>query len=235
MKNIESIIENMIPDKSQYIIGYADMDNLLKKSHNFRYAISIAKKLDDEIIDSIENGPNKKYFDIYNSTNNDLNNLTEKISLEMNKLGIINRSIKATVLDTELDENYKKELKYHTSHKMVATRAGIGWIGKTDLLISIKFGPRIRLASILTNHKFNKLGIPINKSRCKKCNICVIKCPAQAANGKHWNVEIERDDFYNPFKCRKKCQELSKYKINKEISLCGICISVCPKGKNKTI
>ena len=39
------------------------------------------------------------------------------------------------------------------SHKMVATRAGLGWIGKADLFISSRFGPRLRLVSILINKK----------------------------------------------------------------------------------
>ena len=233
MRNIEKIIEEMIPDKAEYIIGYADMDNLLKPFHNFRYAISIAKKLDDEVINLIENGPTIEYYDIYNSANIDLNNLADKISFKLNELGITNKPIKATVFENELDENYQKELKYHTSHKMVATRAGIGWIGKTDLLISKKFGPRIRLASILTDYRFKELGVPIIKSQCKACNLCVLKCPAKAANGKPWDVTTERDEFYNPFKCRNKCRELSEHKINKEISICGVCISVCPKGKTK--
>jgi epoxyqueuosine reductase QueG len=44
---------------------------------------------------------------------------------------------------------------------MAATRAGIGWIGKKDLLVSEKFGPRNRLASVLTNYPFENLGGPI--------------------------------------------------------------------------
>jgi len=38
-------------------------------------------------------------------------------------------------------EQYLEKLTYDLSHKMVATRAGLGWIGKTDLFISEAFGP----------------------------------------------------------------------------------------------
>jgi epoxyqueuosine reductase len=139
------------------------------------------------------------------------------ISSKLNELEIDNQPIKATIDEHELTGKNLENYSYHTSHKMIATRAGIGWIGKTDLLISLKFGPRIRLASILTNFQFSRLGIPINESRCGECNICVIKCPANAANGKLWDIHIDRDQFYNPLKCRNKCRELSKERINKRL------------------
>ena len=36
-------------------------------------------------------------------------------------------------------------------HKTIATRAGIGWIGKSALLVTAKYGSAIRLSSILTD------------------------------------------------------------------------------------
>jgi ferredoxin len=36
---------------------------------------------------------------------------------------------------------------------------------------------------------------------------------------------------YDAEKCRKKCRELSKINFGKEMSICGVCISVCPIGK----
>lgn len=70
----------------------------------------------------------------------------------------------------------------------------------------------------------------MTESKCGDCNICVDSCPAQAATGQLWTVEIDRDQFYNPFKCRKFCRQILAEKIKKEISLCGIRTSVCPKG-----
>ncbi|NQT27386.1 hypothetical protein HQ585_18680 [candidate division KSB1 bacterium] len=151
--NVEHIIENLIPDKDTYILGYADMGDLLQPNHDYRYAISIAKELDDEIIDSIENGPNEAYYHLYHSTNNDLNTVINNISSKLNELNIENEPVKATIIESELNTDYREELRYHTSHKMIATRAGLGWIGKTDLLITTRFGPRVRLASILVVHQ----------------------------------------------------------------------------------
>jgi hypothetical protein len=43
--NIENEVESVVPDKNQYIIGYADMGDLLRPNHKYRYAFSVAKKL----------------------------------------------------------------------------------------------------------------------------------------------------------------------------------------------
>jgi epoxyqueuosine reductase QueG len=114
---------------------------------------------------------------------------------------------------------------------MVATRAGLGWIGKTDLLISKKFGPRLRLVTILLDRDPGTTAVPIDKSKCGKCNICVEKCPAQAANGMLWNIKVHRDLFFNAFKCREKCGELARQKLNVDERICGLCVSVCPIGR----
>ena len=74
------------------------------------------------------------------------------------------------------------------------------------------------------------VGKPITESLCGSCNLCVIKCPPQAATDQLWTTKIDRDKFYDPFKCREYCRIISAERIDKDISLCGICISVCPKG-----
>ena len=225
---------NLLPDQNEYLVGFADMGTLLKKEFPFRYAIVVGAKLDDSIIDEIEIAPTIDYFDHYNRTNDNLNELVIKISKYLTEHDIENRYIPATVEDSELDDRYFKSLRYKYSHKMAATHAGIGWIGKTCLLISERFGPRLRLASVLTNHRFDNIGVPINESKCGSCMVCVEKCPANAANGISWHAATDRDEFFYADKCRETCRKRSLVYIQKEISLCGICVSVCPIGKNST-
>ena len=50
-------------------------------------------------------------------------------------------------------------------HKTVATRAGIGWIGKCALLVTEKYGSAIRLTTVLTDMDL-ETDQPINGSKC---------------------------------------------------------------------
>ena len=55
---------------------------------------------------------------------------------------------------------------------------------------------------------------------------------AQAANGKLWNIKIDRDEFYDAFKCRDKAKEISLAATGQnDDEICGICIAVCPAGR----
>ncbi len=229
--NFGEIVYSSIPNPEQYVVGYADMQGLLEAAyHPYRYAIVFGRKLDDEIVQSIESGPNQQYFAHYHSLNRELSSLLVTLSKRFKKVGINTRAIVPTVLEGELPTDYLKTLRYNFSHKMVATRAGIGWIGKTSLLVTRKFGPRVRLATLLVDYAIPNVGIPITQAECGHCFLCVNACPAQAASGLTWEVGIMRDEFFNAFKCREKCRQLSIQSIGEHISLCGICIAICPVG-----
>ncbi|MCU0822258.1 MAG: epoxyqueuosine reductase [Spirochaetes bacterium] len=235
MTTIQNAIIDLLPNQHEFVIGFADMEQLLKDNYPYRYAVVIGEKLDDKVIDGIINGPTIEYFTHYNKVNNDLNGVVLKISDFLKSKGIESLHVFPTIEDSEIDNKLRKTLRYKYSHKMAATRSGIGWIGKTNLLVSEKFGPRFRMASVLTNYQFENPGIPITESRCGNCSICVESCPAQAANGKIWNTEIDRDEFYNAVKCRDMCRKLSFKNIRRAVSLCGRCVAVCPKGRIKNV
>jgi epoxyqueuosine reductase QueG len=231
---MQNEIINILPNDKDYVIGFADMGDLIRDHYPFRYAIAIGKRLDDTIIDEIENGPTAAYYELYKSTNDELNGVAAKISrfLEQNAIPCV--PIQSTMTDSDLSERFAATLRLNFSHKMAATRAGLGWIGKTDLLVSEKFGPRVRLATVLTDHRFEKMGVPVSESRCGNCDICVDACPGQAANGRLWKDTLDRDVFYDAFKCRDACRRLSIERLDRKIHICGICVSVCPYGKRST-
>jgi len=230
--SIEDRIKELVSSGDEYILGFANMRGLLiSKFKGFDYCIVVGKRLDNKIIDSIVTGPNMDYYNLYHETHLQLTDLANKIADKLESLGIQSLIIKPTITDDEIDGEYLKTLTCDFSHKMAATRAGLGWIGKTDLFISERFGPRLRLVSILVDYPLECSKIPIDESRCGKCNLCVRECPALAATGQLWNVNVKREEFFDAFKCREKCRELSQKNIRKDISLCGICVSVCPIGK----
>lgn len=230
--SVEDRIKAIVSNEDEYILGFADLRGLLDdKFQGQDYGIVIGMKLNQKIMDSLADGPTREYFDHYHDTNLRLSALAEKVLRELKANDVSCVLIPPTVNDEELDENYYKTLTCDLSHKMAATRAGLGWIGKTDLFVAEKFGPRVRLVTILVNHPLDCSKAPITQSRCGKCNLCVRECPAQAATGKMWDINVKRDEFFDAFKCREKCRELSHKLLNENISLCGLCMAVCPIGK----
>jgi len=229
---IKKILENHLVPGQEYIFGFADLQGLLpKKYSDFKFGISIGKRLNDRIIDNLADGPTMEYYNHYNNVNKELAELTTKIHYDLYRKTINSLPIVPTItVGSKQYKKYLKSLSYDISHKMVATRAGLGWIGKTDLLISKVFGPRLRLVTILLDQDPCCKEKPIEKSLCGECTICVSSCPAKAANGLKWDVNTHRDVFFNAFKCREKCGELAKQKLNVDERICGLCINVCPVG-----
>ncbi len=233
---LENILKSHLVPADDYIYGFADLNGLIdKKFERFRYGISIGKRLDDKIIDRIINGPTMEYYLYYNQINEELSVLSRKIAGDLNNNDIKTIEIEPTVTTGDHDATYLKTLKTDLSHKMVATRAGLGWIGKTDLLISKKFGPRLRLVSILLETPVILKSEPINKSRCGTCKTCIDICPAKAATGKLWNTSVIREEFFDPWKCRKKCAEFGKTKLGVDARICGMCVAACPAGQKRFI
>jgi epoxyqueuosine reductase len=234
---IDQIIKNKLVPGSDFIYGFANLDGLIAEEFKeFKYGISIGKRLDMKIVDLIENGPTLDYYNHYHAINSELLNISEGICNELKKENINCINIVPTLATNGDDfKTYLQSLRYKVSHKMIATRAGLGWIGKTDLFISRKFGPRVRLVSILVDRPVNIKRKTIDKSRCGKCNICVERCPARAANGILWDINTDRDTFFDAHKCMEKCGELAKLMLNQDSRICGICVSVCPLGRNYTI
>ena len=230
---IHQILKTHLIPANNFLYGFANLSGLLHpKFDGYSYGISILRRLDDKIVDGIKDVPTLEYLDHYTDINRHLLDASEQIADALIKVGIKAIPINPTVTsDPEEFDKQMPTLRYDVSHKMVATRAGLGWIGKTDLFISKDFGARLRLTSILIDKEVESESKPIDKSRCGTCNICIKKCPAQAATGQLWDIYTDRDVYFDAFKCREKCSEFGRTLLKIDKRICGICIAVCPIGK----
>jgi epoxyqueuosine reductase QueG len=84
------------------------------------------------------------------------------------------------------------------SHRHTAYEAGLGTIGKSRLLLTERFGPRIRFLSILTDAPL-KSGKRLEKDFCKNCDLCIKACPVGA---------IGNDGKVDAFKCAREIMKL---------------------------
>ncbi len=112
-------------------------------------------------------------------------------------------------------------------HKLAAVRAGLGWIGKSSLLITQQHGPRVRLATLLIDLDL-PCGEPVTTSKCGECMICVEACPYGCIKGINWCPGMPRDDFLDAHVCSSK-REVYRSTIGHKHE-CGLCLLACPFG-----
>jgi len=113
------------------------------------------------------------------------------------------------------------------SHKLAAHLAGLGWIGKSCLLVTPEVGPRVRWISVLTDAPLSPTGGPIEE-RCGECRECVEVCPVHAFTGRPFRAEEPRSARYDAGKCHeylRGVQEDTGHRV------CGMCLYVCPHGR----
>jgi epoxyqueuosine reductase QueG len=107
----------------------------------------------------------------------------------------------------------------HLSHKKIGYLAGIGWMGRNNLLVNERLGSQFRLVTILTNMPL-RVNSPSRKD-CGDCRLCVRICPARA-------IKDNPSDFEH-LMCFEKLREFQKQKLVDQY-ICGVCVKVC-KGK----
>jgi epoxyqueuosine reductase len=63
--------------------------------------------------------------------------------------------------------------------KKAAELAGLGVIGKHQLLVTPKYGPRVRMSAFITDAPLEP-GKPLTESLCDDCDVCIKNCPGGA-------------------------------------------------------
>lgn len=125
-------------------------------------------------------------------------------------------------------QNNETDLEAPFSFKFAAVNAGIGWIGKNDVVITEKYGPRVRLSAILINEQFD-YGDKIIKSKClEDCKKCVEIRPCHALHNVQWTLDTVRSDIIDYRLCNEKRSLYLKTHGRKDA--CGLCMAVCPVG-----
>lgn len=105
--------------------------------------------------------------------------------------------------------------------KEAAVLAGLGVIGRNNLLITPKYGPRVRLRAVFTSAPFHPDPVLSGVEYCRGCNMCGDSCPANAlVSGKY-----DRD------RCLSFCQANLKEVSQHSVLWCMRCSEVCPVGK----
>lgn len=115
-------------------------------------------------------------------------------------------------------------MKYNSPIVVLAREAGIGELGRSNMIVSKEFGNRLKMGAVLTNLPLIEDG-PIDfglTEFCELCGKCARNCPAKAINNEK---EPEIIDGVAVWKHKEtKCMEMWA-KVGTD---CGICMSSCP-------
>jgi epoxyqueuosine reductase QueG len=218
-------VTEWIEAKSIIVWGAADLRNfstpLDHEGNKFPFAIACAIPMNPKIMASIQNGPNQPYADEYAKVNNHINELSVALSAEIEKRGFKSKPLAASVRSDTVN------IKGDFPHKTVATRAGLGWVGRHCQLITRQFGSWVRLGTVFTDIEL-PCGPTINRNFCGKCMSCVEACPANALTGNAWHPGMPREDILDVRTCDQWKKE-NYFQYHKGHN-CGICSAVCPHG-----
>lgn len=201
------------------LVGFGDISGL---SGAWPRCVALAAALPVSIIRGIADGPTPDYYEQYHALNARLDSLAELAASYIRERGF--RALAQTTTVVVESAGYRTPFP----HKTCATRSGLGWIGKSALLVTPAFGPAVRLSSVLTDAALDRLGEPINTSLCGGCTRCQDHCPGRAIQGGLWDVSVEREALVDVEACRQAARALAWERLGKKITLCGRCIEVCP-------
>lgn len=223
-------LRDRILDWGASLVGFADLGRVapLGYSHWPR-AVSIAKALDPLAVADLRDGPTREYYEEYVRVNGLLNALAERIAEWICSLGHGAEPFPATISENLPPEEFERTLSVAFQHKTAATTAGLGWIGKSALLVTSEYGPRVRLATVFTDMPL-EVGTPVTAGQCIDCTACVRACPAGAIRGKRWQAGLPREELVDASACWQTATTLLMERVGADSAVCGCCVSVCPVG-----
>lgn len=175
------------------------------------FAISLAVRLSSEVLATLTDHPNILYEHHYRQLNFALDRIALELVWRLQQSGYNALPIPASqITDWETQRG-------HLSHKRVAIAAGLGWLGRNNLLVTPEFGAQVRLITILTDLPLEPAS-PL-KQNCGNCYQCVEICPAQA-------IKESPADFDHRV-CFEKLKEFQRQRFVHQF-ICGLCVRACP-------
>lgn len=215
-------IKEFLLQRGADLAGTGDLSGVPGERDGLDRCVSLAVRLPADVVQGIAQGPTEAYFTAYHELNARLNSLAELAAAFLKERGW--RALAQTTTTVVENAGYRTE----TPHKTCATRSGLGWIGKSALLVTPEFGPAVRLSSVLTDAVFDELGPPVSASRCGSCTRCRDTCPGKAILGTLWDPTVARERLVDVEACRRAARKLAVERTGHELTLCGKCIEVCP-------
>ena len=209
-------IEKYLLDLGASKVGYADVDGLASEFVDLPNGISLVLKLPKKAMQLVEEEDYKAYWKCFHSKIAELTEIALEGEEHIKKLGY--NAFALTMTRNECD---MEKLLSILPYKTIATKSGLGWIGRSALFVTPEYGSAIALGAILTDMPL-EFGEPITDSECDDCTNCQDACPVGAINPQKWNNRLNREDIIDIETC--KDYIIDQYKAGLG---CTKCMSEC--------
>ena len=193
-------------------VGFADVNGLASEFVDLPNGISLVLRLPIEAMKYLEEEDFKSYWKCFHG---EIAKLTE-ISLKGEEY-IKNLGYDAFALTMARNECDMEKLLSILPYKTIATKSGMGWIGRSALLVTPEYGSAIALGGILTDMPL-EFDTPITDSECDDCTNCQDACPVDAINPQKWNDRLNRSDIIDIETCSEYI--ISQYKAGLGCTKC---------------
>ncbi len=218
MNELQSKVVEIFNDSPDMIFGFTDI-SYSDFGKEYKSALVFAVPYTQQL--TLENYKEKAFHEGILDAKDRLEVKVEKIETVLKKDGI-------RYYVPEVAQKNDGRFKAEFSFKDAAASAGIGWFGKNDVIITERYGPRVRLSAILIDHDF-EYGKAYKKCMCPSdCEKCVRVCPAHALLNVRWKVGMGRDDIIDISRCN-KIRSAFAGKLGRW-GACALCLAVCPYG-----
>lgn len=197
-------------------VGYADVEGLASEFVDLPNGISLVLKIPKETIQLVKD---EDYENYWKSFHEQIAILTD-ISLKGEEF-IKNMGYNAFALTMTRNECDMKKLLSILPYKTIATKSGLGWIGRSALFVTPEYGSAVALGAILTDMPL-EFGKPITDSECDDCTNCQDACPVNAINPQKWNDRLKRKDIIDIEACGEYIIDQYKNGLG-----CTKCMSEC--------
>ena len=226
-------VRRLAADYELDLVGVADLEPAMRErpevfadvGRPFPRAVVMGLRLSRAVLATCVDGPSALYFHHYRQANCQLDRAALAVAIHLQRAGHEALPVGASqVIGDEKGVGSPSHkglptpfsMRGHVSHRKVAELAGLGWRGRSGLLVTREYGAQVRLVTVLTDAPLVP-GAEVKRA-CGSCGRCRAVCPAHAIG--------ETAEDFNLQAC---FAQLSEYRKRPFIGqhICGLCVRVC--------